>query len=558
MLFHAHAIAPLLLIYGAVSTHAATSAPIVNLGYAKYQGEIVQDQTSNATHTRFLGIRFAAPPTGAARFREPRPPAPLSGIQQSSPPPICYQASLSTGANNPYGGEQSLLQVREEGGRISEDCLFLNVFVPGGGLKEKANLPVIVWIHGGGYVGGGSWNSTLGNVYNGGDVIRRAGEGVIVVSIQYRMGLFGFLSGQKAKEAGVLNAGLLDQQFALQWVQKHINKFGGDPRKVTIWGESAGAGSVFQHVVANGGKTNPPLFKAAITSSLYLPPQYRYNDPIPEAIYDEVVRETKCDSSSDTLNCLRQIDAEILGPINFKVNDKAFFGTNAFVPVIDGKFIKDLPSNLLKQKKLNGDFVYAVTNTNEGTIFVNPSTADTLHVGQFLSQFYPTLVPEEISALEAKYSGLGSNFSQAVSIVGESIFICPTYRLLSAFGGKGYKAEFAIPPANHGEDVNYYFPDAFQGFVSPVFNNSEFQKAFAESFTNFAIYTNPNKKWESNITPLWNPWAGSNEIHFNKTEDGSPDVRAVKTSSSLLERCRTMRLVLVPVNYVGALASVLL
>ena len=170
----------------------------------------------------------------------------------------------------------------------------------------------------GGYVFG---NVTIYNT-NGNDLIRNSGGNVVVVAIQYRLGVFGFLPGQKVKDGGVLNAGLckccrnddvptcysppryiVDQQFALKWVQKYvcifhpsalffqehrhgnllqISKFGGDPKKVTIWGESAGAGSVLQHVVANGGNTNPPLFRAAITSSTYLPSQYKYNDRIPE------------------------------------------------------------------------------------------------------------------------------------------------------------------------------------------------------------------------------------------------------------------------------------
>ncbi|KAF7359804.1 hypothetical protein MVEN_00705600 [Mycena venus] len=100
--------------------------------------------------------------------------------------------------------------------------------------------------------------------YNGEDTIRQSNRGIVVVTIQYRLGLFAFLVGSAVKKNGALNAGLLDQDFALRWVNKHISNFGRDPAKVTIWGESAGAGSVLQQVITHDGRTEPQLFRAAI------------------------------------------------------------------------------------------------------------------------------------------------------------------------------------------------------------------------------------------------------------------------------------------------------
>ncbi|KAG1724378.1 Alpha/Beta hydrolase protein [Suillus paluster] len=178
------------------------------------------------------------------------------------------------------------------------------VVTPSGG------LPVVVWIHGGGYISGAA------NLYNGAELIMKSKHGVITVVLQYRLGLFGFLAGEVVKDGG--------------WVQAYISNFGGDPTRVTIWGQSAGAGSVLQHIFAHGGNTQPPLFKAAMTSSTYLPSQYNYNDRIPEMLYNMVVNGTNCSSSSDTLSCLRAADVNTLQTLNHNINLNGFFGTATF------------------------------------------------------------------------------------------------------------------------------------------------------------------------------------------------------------------------------------
>ncbi|KDR83230.1 hypothetical protein GALMADRAFT_221149 [Galerina marginata CBS 339.88] len=512
----------------AVATFAAAAPPVVNLGYAQYQGVAVQDKVTNATHTQFLGVRYAAPPTGSRRFASPAPPAATPGIQLANAEPLmCLQAAQGFGSTTPFHAGLRLDDAIAAG--TSEDCLFLNVYLPGN-LGAKKNLPVVVFIHGGGYVKG----SATG--LDGNDLVRESGEGVVVVIIQYRLGLFGFLPGQKVKDGGALNAGLLDQQFALKWVQQHINKFGGDPLKVAIWGQSAGAGSVLQQVIANGGKTNPPLFRAAITSSTFLPSQYRFNDRIPELLYSETIAQTNCSSAADTLSCLRNADVNTLQTANTVINNSGFFGTFVFVPVVDGTFITDRPTQLLKEKKVNGQILLSVTNTFEGTNFVNQTTASTVEVATYVSQLFPNFGNAQAQAAAAQYAtaGLGSNINQVNGIMGESIFVCPTYNLLRAFGGVAFKGEFAIPPGRHANDVSYYFSNG----LPPAFANPDFDKAFSESFLDFAMSLNTNVKWDpTNPRPLWQTWNGSNEMLFNKTVAGAPDVRLIETSSALLARC---------------------
>ncbi|TFK35578.1 Alpha/Beta hydrolase protein, partial [Crucibulum laeve] len=296
--------------------------------------------------------------------------------------------------------------------------LFNSVWVPGT-LSKAKNLPVIVFIHGGGYVSGSSSGFSGTDTFDGDDLIHEAGGGVVAVTIQYRLGVFGFLAGQKVKDDGALNVGLLDQQFALRWIQQYISKFGGDPKKVTIWGESAGAGSVLQQVIANGGKTTPPLFRGAISSSSFLPSQYKFNDPIPEKIYDSLVSMTGCSPSNDTLACLRTADSNFLDTANVNITLNGFFGTFVTVPVIDGTFITESPTELFKQRKVNGEFLLAVTNTFEGALFVDSNTASTVTIQDYVTQLFPHFGSREITATVAQYQGLGAPIDQAIAIMGE-------------------------------------------------------------------------------------------------------------------------------------------
>ncbi|KIJ61015.1 hypothetical protein HYDPIDRAFT_177203 [Hydnomerulius pinastri MD-312] len=502
---------------------AAASAPIVNLGYAQYQGAI--DATSNTTS--FLGIRFASPPVGNLRWAAPQAPPTVSGIQQATEQPNqCYQASNGNAPASPWRGTH--LSKRDVS--TSEDCLFLNVYTPGDTVtpvSSGSGLPVIVFIHGGGYISGAA------SQWEGSDLIVDSNHGVVVVLIQYRLGLFGFLPGEAVKKGGALNAGLLDQNYALQWVQSHINTFGGDPTKVTIWGESAGAGSVLQHVVAHGGNTQPPLFRAAMTSSTFLPSQYQYNDRIPELLYGEVVNGTNCGPSSDTLSCLRDADVNTLASLDATINESGFYGVYTFVPVIDGTFIVERPTVTLAKGRHNGEALLSVTNEFEGTVFVDQKT--TLDISQYVTQLFPNLELWQAALATPLYDHLGTAAQQASLAMGESIFVCPTYYLLEAFGSKAWKGEFAIPPAYHANDIPYYFPG--NGPQTP--ENAEFITAFSNGFMALTMSMDPNAKYNSSdITPTWKSWnQGHTEMLFNKTAAGAPVVEPFSSDNALLERC---------------------
>ena len=195
----------------------------------------------------FKGVPFAAPPVGELRWKPPQPVKKWTGVRKATEfGPRCMQARVF-----------SDMVFRDSG--PSEDCLTLNVWTPATHAKEK--LPVMVWIFGGGFVAGGSSEPRQDGEY-------LARRGVVVVSMNYRLGLFGFfshpeLTGESPKRASG-NYGLLDQQAALDWVRRNIAAFGGDPRKVTIFGESAGSFSVSAQMASPLSKG---LFHRAIGES---------------------------------------------------------------------------------------------------------------------------------------------------------------------------------------------------------------------------------------------------------------------------------------------------
>ena len=235
-----------------------------------------------ADHRLFTGIPYAAPPVGALRFQPPVPAPGWAGFRDATRPgPRCIQD-----VDNDVDKRET-----------SEDCLTLNVWTPPPSGEPR---PVLVWIHGGGFVNGS------GDIYN---ARRLAGRGdIVVVTINYRLGALGFLAHPAlGQEGDVGNYGLADQQAALRWVQDNIAGFGGDPDKVTIAGESAGAMSVCDHLVA---PDSDGLFSAAIIQSG--PCAAQYDLPAAERTSEQYAAEAGCGDPATAAVCLRALPPEKL------------------------------------------------------------------------------------------------------------------------------------------------------------------------------------------------------------------------------------------------------
>ncbi|KAF7314362.1 Carboxylic ester hydrolase [Mycena kentingensis (nom. inval.)] len=572
----------LLLISLALSS-STNAASAVDVGYARYQG--ISDPATNITS--FLGIRYAAPPTGTFRWRAPQIPKKIEEVQLADTHgPACFQGGLPTNLVSPF-------RPRADPEAPSEDCLFLefafsinaealltsvcSVYTPN--MKPKKLLPTLVWIHGGGYIIGSAQD------YNGHDLVAAMDGSAVVVIVQYRLGLFGFLAGKQVKNDGALNAGLLDQDFALRWVNKMIGNFGGDASRVTIWGQSAGSslcfitaifGSQLLQVLAQSCSTSLQMAARRVLNSFLRPSPAlptvcnsirtttgfqrraialfaRLHLTDLQTIFANVSAQAGC-ANQRGLGCLRALDASTLSAINLNTMLQGFEGTTTFVPVIDGTFIRQSPTSALLERKTNGDRLLAMANTNEGIIFVN-QTVD-YNVEDYVLQLFPTLGKEEAVEIAAAYSTLGSPVESATHILGEgrlielillgtgnnaksvAMFICPAFLLADSFRRTSYKGTFAIPPSLHGNDVVYYFR-GFTGWpASPIFNNTDFITAFQQGFFSFIVNHDPNRKLRSTVAPTWPLWGkGAKEMVFGSTDAGEPDIRVGAADAGLLERC---------------------
>ncbi|MFT4114980.1 carboxylesterase/lipase family protein [Silvibacterium sp.] len=300
-------------------------------------------EDSSAHVVSFEGIPFAAPPVGELRWRAPQPVPAWSGVRVADHPGA---SCMQTTANERLPWTSEFLVHNQ----VSEDCLYLNVWTPN--RSASANLPVVVYIHGGGFVEG----SGAVKIYDGTNL---ASTGLVVVTINYRLGIFGFFAhpelAAESPHHAAGNYGLMDQIAALHWVQANIRNFGGDPQRVTIWGQSAGAFSVGALLISPEAKG---LFAGAMADSgLSLG-----NFPMKDRTAAEA-EGTKfaADHHAASLRDLRAISAEDL----LKAQQQA----GHFAPDIDGWVLPAPPSELARNHAGSDVPVITGYQANDGLLF---------------------------------------------------------------------------------------------------------------------------------------------------------------------------------------------
>ncbi len=375
----------------------------------------------------YLGLPYALPPVGARRFQAPVPAPPWEGLLAAD----AFGPSAPQASDGPFSGLVPGMGVAA----TSEDCLTLNVWSP----SDAAGLPVLVWVHGGAFVLGGSSLAT----YDGALLARE--QQVVLVSINYRLGALGWLTGLPGVQA---NCGLLDQVLALTWVRDHIGAFGGDPSSVTVFGESAGAGSVLHLLTA---PTARGLFHRAIAQS----PGAGQTLPreVAAVISHAFAAKVSLDAPvEELLVAQREVADELLMTV----------GSMPFHPALDGEVLTHAP--LADSGELP---LLAGCTSEEMRLFADPVLAsfDTPTLVTILqpllsAEAHRPLGTEAVTAVVATYPGDGREvFAQVAT---DAVMRLPLHDLLDRHAGPVWSYSFTWQAAGdvgacHAVDLPFTF-----------------------------------------------------------------------------------------------------
>ncbi len=456
----------------------------------------------------FKGIPYAAPPVGDLRWRAPQPAKAWSGVRDASK----YGADC---AQNPFPGDAAPLGVPP-----AEDCLYANVWVPASPSSKK--LAVMVWIYGGGFVNGGSSPA----VYDGSQFAKR---GVVLVSFNYRLGRFGFFAHPaltKENPDGPLgNYGFMDQIAALQWVKRNIRAFGGDPGNVTLFGESAGGGSVLTMMTSplakgliqkaiiesGGGRTN-------LMGARYLSKTGPTGLPSAEVVGVAFAKKAGIEGeNAAALAALRALPAEkVVAGLNM-----ASMGTPTYAgPMIDGKLVVDSPADAYASGQ--GAKIPTLIGANSADIgFPRGRSKDEL-----FHQF-----GENADKARAAYDagGTGTLMSVGVAIAADQMMVEPSRfvaRTIAACGKPAYEYRFSYVAesmrnkwkgAPHATEIPFVFDTVAARYGKDL---SGADRATAEAantyWVNFAKTGNPNGKG----LPEWPSYSPQKDVLMDFTNSG--------------------------------------
>jgi len=480
-------------------------------------------RVKGATHdgvTAFKGIPYAAPPVGDLRWKAPQPPAKWKGVRNAREfGPRCMQGHI-------YND----MVFRDKG--PSEDCLNLNVWTAAD--SAKAKLPVMVWVYGGGYIAGGTSEPRQ-------DGENLAKKGVVVVSMNYRLGVFGFFANAElAKESGhdsSGNYGLLDQVAALQWVHRNISKFGGDPSQVTIFGESAGSFSVSALMatpLAQG------LFERAMGES--------------GAFFGRVLHlKTLEQSEADDAKFAESIGAHSLAdlraiPAKKLLEDSLKEHELYFSPNLDGYFLSEEPRAIFAAGRQSHVPLLAGWNHDEGSyrsIFQKqPATAANFEA--YVHEYFPAEAAEFLKLYPAGNDEEAKRSAQDLS--GDQFIAYATWKWLemqAATGGSPlFRYEFDDAPpapeasegqgeeagprgAYHSAEIEFVFETLHSKKLPWRKTDYALSDLMSTYWTNFAKTGDPNSpglpQW-----PAYNKQDDYQVMYLNATSHAAPDAHRAR------------------------------
>ncbi|KAI9814164.1 MAG: hypothetical protein M1832_005975 [Thelocarpon impressellum] len=535
--------------------------PLLRLPYGTWRAA---KYDPNGDLYTFKNIRYGAPPVGDLRWAAPATPENNDTISDGSYGPICYQTAVRSlnlvgpGAAFPIGAaaNQFLGGIPLPfftGG--DEDCLFLDINVPGKAVRDPSQrLPVIVWFFGGAYVFGSKDGLDPLPFYDGTGIVRQAEGEVIFVSFNYRVGAFGFLSGTSMEDGALPNAGLHDQRAVLQWVQDYIGLLGGDKAQVSAWGESAGASSIVHHLVQKGG-TQDPLFSRAVLQSPAYAVLFDRKGTL-ENSFQTFAKLAGCEGQG--IKCMRAARAGKLSTANDQLNKDAPDGWFAVGPAPDGDFIRQLPVlELASGNYWKGlESIIISHAADESELFVDGTIVSDEQFTKYLGVVFPNFTQAAglNDVIEKTYPPPGpgkkyrSQQERVKALVRDVSFTCNTRYVATAYSDRAYNMQYSVTPGWHATDLlpTFYNTNVNVEILGqdvafpliPIFGG--FSAAYQSYLTSHARTGDPNSnRLRFNLPPTirWPKADVSGEKVKNVLQAGNLGFNLIDDEQTLRQTC---------------------
>ncbi|OAA53864.1 para-nitrobenzyl esterase [Cordyceps fumosorosea ARSEF 2679] len=503
------------VLLGSIGGFDSSPAPVANLtGIGQHRGTRLSKSISGFNLANpvdaWLGIDYALQPVGDRRFAPvEQPPERFDGVRDATRfGPICTQDK-----SYEYAGEQS------------EACLNFNVYRPAG-VPLTQKLPTLVWIH------GGAFSLYSGRTMDGGSFVASSDQPVMVVTFNYRLNSLGFLPSGLFERLGLLNLGLRDQHFFLQFLQTHLPAFGGDPAQITLGGLSAGAHSAaFQYFHNYGADEGAPLFARAILQSGAVTARAfpDVSHPRYEADFRTLMQHVSCDADADDeqqLACLRAAPIEEIERVSSRIYAEAESSLSwPWQPVPGAPRMERRGSRVLRQRSFHRLPLITTHTTDEGKYYTPGHLQTNDEFLRFWQALSPGLNVTDLAILNELYpdpaahpdsrwargSPNGTQYDRLSAAWSDMAYICPSRATAEATGGETWRLRFDTPGhpleasgwrgVPHASDAAYLWNEP--GVPFP-----EVAREYHAYMASFVAAGEPNK-FRGEGAPEWPRYGGS-------------------------------------------------